>query len=107
MSSEVVQDGGHVYLSCSDCRAKLVDVWITRPAEDIQSKLSATCPFCGDKSFSTEVTGGFHVGGFSSENEDGEDIPSTIIDGSEIIDNSIVFYVKKATDDAKPFYSQC
>lgn len=102
-----LKDGGHVYLSCSNCNAILVDVYSTRPGEPQVWRLQAVCPFCGDKSFIKEVKGGFHFGGYGKIKEDDEedDVPSTIVESTEIVNGVLIFEVKKANANAKPVYS--
>lgn len=101
-------DGGHSYLSCSDCNAWLVDVWVTRPNEEMVWKLQAECPFCGDRSFVTELKGGFHYGGAYTPNpEDPDDqFLSTRIETADLVtqnnDTIVLFKVIKAEPDAKP-----
>ena len=55
-------DGEHIILECSNCKAPLVDIWVTQPDLILKSKLRAECAHCGDKSFEKEVSGGFHLG---------------------------------------------
>lgn len=101
---EGLSDGGHVYPSCSNCRATLMDIWITRPHEPEKYRIRALCPWCGDTSFVVTVQGGFHQGGYGvikPDNED-EDVASTIVDRFEIIDGVLVFFVQKASAHAKP-----
>lgn len=54
-----IQDGGVVLFRCSDCRAKLMEIWRTRPNEPETYYLQAKCPYCGDHSPVTAVKGGF------------------------------------------------
>ncbi len=101
---EGLTDGGHIYPACSNCRAILMDIFITRPHEKDVWKVKATCPFCGDASFAVEVKGGFHMGGYGvikPDNED-EDIASTVVDSHQIIGDTIVFKIMKASANAKP-----
>jgi hypothetical protein len=99
-----LSDGGHVILACSNCRAGLVDIWITRPDQPFEWKVRANCPFCGDKSFVEVVKGGFHYGGYGVVKDDDpdEDIPSTVVDHFDIEGDQFVFTLKKARHDAKP-----
>lgn len=103
-SPKGLKDGGHVLVECSNCRAILLDVWITRPHEKETWKVRASCPFCGDESFPVTVKGGFHVGGYGQVKEDDPDSdwPSTVIDKSDIRGDLYYFKVIKATPDAKP-----
>lgn len=55
-------NGKHIILSCSRCRKKLCDLWLTQPDLDVHSKVIAYCDYCGDRSFEQEVHGKFHVG---------------------------------------------
>ena len=57
-----LKDGGHIILECSACGAPLVDCWLTKPDFDIETKLRAECPHCGDHSFEETIKGGFHLG---------------------------------------------
>lgn len=96
-------DGGHVLLSCSDCRAILMDIWVTMPDAPNEWRLRANCPFCHDSSFVTRVRGNFHYGGYGATKGDdaSEDVPSTIVDSMEMNDGVFVFNIKKANDHAK------
>lgn len=101
---EGLRDGGHIYPACSNCRALLMDIWVTRPHEPETYQIRATCPWCGDASFVVSVQGGFHQGGYGvvkADNED-EDVASTIVDHFEIIDGVLVFTIQKASTHAKP-----
>jgi len=63
LKSEVsLKDGGHKYLYCSACNEQLVDIWVTKPEENVKFKMRATCGYCDDKSFSEIVEGAFHLG---------------------------------------------
>jgi hypothetical protein len=101
-----ITDGGHVYLKCSNCRAILMDIFRTRPQEPEVWKLQASCPFCGDKSFVTEIQGGFHPGGYGKIKPDDplSDIPSTIVDVFDCQNDIYTFTILKANADAKPLY---
>lgn len=104
---EGLVDGGHLYVHCSSCRAALLDVFRTRPHEPHRWKLKANCPFCGDVSFIVEVVGGFHIGGIalSPDDEPDEDrAVSTIVESSDINDDTFIFVVQKASSDARPVY---
>lgn len=101
---EGLQDGGHVYVACSNCRAGLMDIWRTRPYEQETWIVQANCPFCHDVSFQVKVQGGFHYGGYGVPKEDDEDdvIASTIVEHFETVGNIFQFTIKKASDDARP-----
>ncbi len=111
-----LQDGGHHYLTCNNCRAYLVDVWVTNPSLlDPITKTSivtivqaANCPFCEQGgSYPVEIHGGFHPGGYSplKEGEDEDTIPSTFIELPEVAEDGVVrFVVKKQYPDSKAFY---
>ena len=107
-SPEGLKDGGHVYPSCSNCNAILMDIWRTRPHEPEVWKVRANCPFCGDKSFATEVQGGFHFGGFGliKQDDEDDDIPSTTVESWDIQGDTFVFNIRKANEHAKPVYKR-
>lgn len=102
-----MKKGDHLHISCSNCNAILLDIWSVNPDADFQWKVRATCPFCGDKSYIEEIKGTFGVGGYGTPKPDDptDDIPSTVHDGSDVIDGVYVFKVKKANENAKPVYS--
>lgn len=108
-----LEDGGHVIVRCSNCNAGLLDIWRTLPhavnprtGKVFQWKVRANCPFCGDRSFVTEVEGVFHVGGYGEVKHDNEDddIPSTVIQGTDVNDRTGTydFTLVKASHVAKP-----
>lgn len=106
-----LEDGGHVYISCSNCDAVLMDVWRTMPnAINPHTKkvfswvLIAKCPFCGDKSYQVPIEGIFHPGGYGKIKDDDpeQDIPSTVIESFDTNGNVVTFNIKKANKDAKP-----
>lgn len=100
---EGLQDGGHIYVKCSNCRAILMDIWRTRPHETETWKVKATCPFCGDESFETPIQGGFHFGGYGKMINETEDIPSTIVGKFDIDGDTFQFEILKAKD-GQPLY---
>jgi hypothetical protein len=99
-----MSDGGHTYLSCSNCNAILVDIWVTRPNQPIECKVQAKCAFCGDRSFVKLIKGGYYHGGYGRIKTDDEDtdIPSTIVEDVISENDVFVFHTKKATPNAKP-----
>lgn len=100
-----LSDGGHVYLDCSNCRARLVDIWVTRPhLTNLVARFKARCPFCQDWSFEQEVVGGFVYGGYGRMREGDEDVdvPSTVVPYFDVEDDVFVFHVMKASADARP-----
>lgn len=102
---EGLKDGGHVYVSCSNCDAGLLDVWRTRPHEKEVWHVRASCPFCGGRSYAVEIKGGFHVGGYGTPKPgDGDEtIPSTIYTGQvSVEDNVFLFKTIKANENAVP-----
>lgn len=103
---EGLSDGKHNFIPCSNCKAILMDVWVTRPHETDTYKIRATCPWCGDKSFITKITGGFHYGGCGTQKSaDVEDtVESTSVDHFQMKDGNFEFVVIKATKDAKAIY---
>ncbi len=99
-----LQDGGHVYVSCSNCDACLMDIWITRPNETEVWNVIAECPFCGDKSYMVEIHGGFHPGGYGQIKEDDpeDDVASTNIGDVVTKGDTFHFKMMKASENAKP-----
>jgi hypothetical protein len=109
-----LKDGGHVYLSCSNCRAMLVDLFVTRPREPQTWKCQATCPWCPpdkagrpETSFVVDVKGGFHVAGIAVAKVDEPDedrARSTVVHQSDIQSDRFLFTVNKAHEHAKPVF---
>lgn len=108
-----IEDGEHIYLDCSACRAILVDVHFTQPNaidpatnKPFEWTFKANCPFCGDKAYPKKGYGVFHIGGYGLQKPDdeSEDIPSTSIELDADSENNGVITVKvlKAKPDAKP-----
>jgi hypothetical protein len=105
---EGLKDGGHVYLTCSNCQAYLMDIFRTRPHEKEIWRVRCSCPWCGDKSFITEIKGGFHRGGYGrpKSDDDSEVWASTDVVDEEILGDVIFFHVQRANADAKPVYAK-
>ena len=61
-TQDVIVDGTHIILKCSNCNKELVDVWQTRKWGS-GARLRAKCPYCNDYSFIEEIPNGFHLGG--------------------------------------------
>ena len=55
-------NGRHNIIKCSACGTPLVDAWVTEPDVQSTAEIVAHCCMCGDKSFRTRVSGGFHLG---------------------------------------------
>lgn len=55
-------DGGTIHILCSNCKAPLVDVLVTKPEENYNWEIQADCPFCSDKSFKTKIHGLYFLG---------------------------------------------
>lgn len=104
MTKQALQDGGHTYLSCSDCQAWLYEIWITRPGEQSSWKVKATCPYCGDGSFVEEIKGGFHHGPAYTQNPDDPDDQklATVLERVEQESDLFIFHLKKASSSGKP-----
>lgn len=94
-------DGGHTYIECSSCGAKLIDVFHTRPdaidpgtGKPFHWKLQATCGFCGDTSYVTEVTGKYHLGPYGVDKQDDEtdDVILLSIDKIEPVDDKLIIH---------------
>lgn len=108
---ENLVDGGHKILSCSNCSAMLVDIWLTKPnainpvtQKRFEWKVQANCPFCNDNSFVSTVYGIYHYGGCGKikEDSDDDDKPSTIVDFFVLEKGLVKFNVVKANENAKP-----
>jgi hypothetical protein len=62
ISNSDLVDGEHIIVRCSKCNKSLCDLWMTQPNLDVYTKLTATCDYCGDKSYEKSVKGKFHLG---------------------------------------------
>ena len=97
--SNILKDGGHVILECSNCNKPLVDLFIVKPNEkredgtDFIWKCQAGCCYCNDKSFITEVKGIFRPGGIIKVSDENEDVYRNIVDivDIEYDDNFVLF----------------
>ena len=94
----VLTDNGHIYLSCSSCNKKLVDLFIVKKDETLNWKTVAKCCYCGDKSFITEVSGMFRPCGIMevSESDPDESKMITELTNVKTENDIIVFYTVKA-----------
>ena len=108
-----LSDGPHIYLSCSNCRARLVDLWITVPEANITWQVrAANCPFCDEDersrplggSYPTQVRGIFTPGGYGERKSDdpSDEVVSTVIDGQTEEEDVVAFVVGKYSKDSKP-----
>lgn len=59
---DYVSDAGHSIIKCSKCGTELVEIWHTKPYVQITTAVTVVCGLCGDKSFTKNISGGFHVG---------------------------------------------
>lgn len=96
-----MEDGGHIYLECSNCRKKLADLWITNPEFDAKWNVRANCPFCGDHSYNKEIHGMFAAAGYFINDSEGEDLSvycSTNLENIEMKEDEgvVVITVSKA-----------
>ncbi len=73
----------HVYITCSNCRALLLDLWVRDPAAPQERRVRANCPFCGDSSFARKVKGIFSPGGFGTNKKDDT---TDVTESTKIID---------------------
>jgi DNA-directed RNA polymerase subunit RPC12/RpoP len=78
-----LEDGGHIFLTCSNCKSKLVDIWVTSPQIKAKFKYQANCPFCGDKSYIKEVEGGICYAGIYKQIDEDNDKPITLVESIE------------------------
>jgi hypothetical protein len=97
--NNLLKDGGHIFLECSNCNKKLVDIFIVKPdakKEDgtpIKWNCQAECCYCNDKSFIKEISGIFRPAGIIKLNEDSEDAYKNITDITNIdYDDDFVFF---------------
>jgi hypothetical protein len=97
-------DGPKIYLTCANCRARLLEIWVVSPQEDSSFKVRATCPFCNDKSYIQEIKGGFRHSGAARPCEDDEaaDFLATIVDKIDVVNDISIFNMRKAQPDARP-----
>jgi len=99
-----VEDGGHVILSCPNCKRDLVDIFITRPNEKLGrkpliQKVRALCGFCGDKSYTQTIEGGFHHSCIKGCHKDGvTEINLTKFKRIDVVDGVVVFDVIKGDE---------
>jgi hypothetical protein len=93
-----------VVLRCADCRACLVDIYITDPEAEFVWQVKANCPFCGGASYAREIKGLYHPGGHGETKPDDptDDVPSTFVDDYSIDGGVVHFLVRKAGNDAVP-----
>jgi hypothetical protein len=93
----ILTDNGHIYLSCSSCNKKLVDLFIVKKDESLKWKVMAKCCYCNDKSFITEVSGMFRPCGIMKISETDPDDSKLITQLANIKNenDTIVFYTKK------------
>ena len=87
------EDGGHNIVSCSDCRNKLIDIWITKPELNNKNTITATCPFCNSHSFSFECKGGLYLG--RTEDTEIVDIETDVNDENGILRNTMIVKTQK------------
>lgn len=86
-------DGEHKFLSCCSCKRKLVDIWVTLPDADLVWYVTATCPYCGDRSKTEEIHGKFHRAPYCQELNDDEIRQITKIEDEEIdFDTGVVLF---------------
>lgn len=105
---EGLSDGKHNLISCSNCNALLLDIWVTRPHETHTYKIRAICPWCGDHSYVTKVTGGFHFGGCGTQkSQDPDDCVESTCVGDQTTNGDVFeFLVLKANKNAKPIFKE-
>ena len=95
-------DGRKEYLTCANCKARLVELWHTRPEEKNKLKFKANCPFCGDKSYIKEFSTGFHFSGIALPSEE-EDIDFLVTRVSgPFFENDVYNFLVEKEPNAKP-----
>lgn len=90
-------DAGKIILRCANCNKPLMELWIVRPKENIKTKVRATCPYCGDKSYIKEIHGGFARGviGKQTDDEFADLIVTNIADVEKTNDDVYLFKIIK------------
>jgi len=92
---KILENGGDVILTCSNCDKHLVIVTISRPKEKFEWQVRAKCCFCGDKSFVKDIKGGFHYRGYDIQ--EGENfIPKVNIKDVKTNGNIVEIETEKA-----------
>lgn len=66
-------------LACASCQKSLLHWFVTNPNKTL-TKIRANCPFCGDKSFITEVYGKFAFGPIGLDERTKSVTPTRIVD---------------------------
>lgn len=61
MTNDVLVDGKHTLLECSNCGTKLIDIWETK-TWDVNINVRAKCWKCNDFSYTKLIEKGFYVG---------------------------------------------
>lgn len=61
-NEDYVSDAGHSIIKCSKCQTELIEIWHTKPYVQMITAITVVCGICGDKSFTKNVSGGFHMG---------------------------------------------
>lgn len=100
-----LEDGGHIILTCPNCKKNLVNIWRTRPNEKLAAKaiiwkVRAKCCYCNDMTYIKEITGGFHHAGWGDavSNDPEMDIPRTVVDRIEPEEDVYIFYTSKVNN---------
>lgn len=81
-------------LQCSSCQKDLANIFCSETNDDINWKIKANCPYCGDSSFVIEFEGLFQYCGIVKD-INGVDTPQTIVTDAEILDKHIQLKVSK------------
>lgn len=90
-----------VYLSCRTCQACLMEIIVRKG--DTTYHVTATCPWCGDKSFSRELKGSLFPGAFGLL-KDGCDEDSDMVTQLRDMDvegDRVTYFVEKAHEAAE------
>lgn len=109
MNGEVrLQEGEkHVFLCCSNCDAFLADLFVTNQDVAVRAEYSASCPWCGDRSFPVAVDGLVSRAGVGYPKEDDPEdwVMSTIVLDDVEVENGFHFVCGKDGDDARPCFN--
>ena len=97
--SNILKDGGHVILECSNCNKPLVDIFIVKPdakkedGSDFIWRCQAECCYCNDKSFIKNVVGIFRPAGIIKITDENEECYKNIVNIVDIeYDNDYVLF---------------
>lgn len=85
-----MENNNDTTITCSNCDAPLVQVWIRDENFKQETKIRVRCAHCGDRSFAVDVSGKFYLGGtdytgIEAVNPDKEEFNGSLITKQEIL----------------------